>query len=61
MQCTELMGSETFVILQIDKSRLVARAPGEFRADTDRQAWLEFDMTKAHWFDAKSGVRVDMF
>jgi multiple sugar transport system ATP-binding protein len=55
---TELMGSETFVILQIDKTRLVARAPGEFRADTDRQAWIEFDMNKAHWFDSDSGKRI---
>jgi hypothetical protein len=27
---TELMGSESFVILQIDKTRLAARAPGSF-------------------------------
>jgi multiple sugar transport system ATP-binding protein len=56
---TELMGSETFVILQIDKTRLVARAPGEFRADTDRQAWIEFDMNKAHWFDPGTANRLD--
>jgi len=54
---TELMGSETFVILQIDRTRLVARAPGEFRADIDRQAWIEFDMNKAHWFD-EAGLRI---
>jgi multiple sugar transport system ATP-binding protein len=54
---TELMGSETFVILQIDRTRLVARAPGEFRADIDRQAWIEFDMNKAHWFD-ETGLRI---
>jgi len=56
---TELMGSETFVILQLEKTKLVARAPGDFRADTDSQAWLEFDMTKAHWFD-EAGMRRDM-
>jgi multiple sugar transport system ATP-binding protein len=54
---TELMGSETFVILQIDKTRLAARAPGDFRADSDRQAWIEFDMNKAHWFD-EAGLRI---
>jgi multiple sugar transport system ATP-binding protein len=54
---TELMGSETFVILQIDKTRLVARAPGEFRAESGERAWLAFDMTKAHWFD-HAGLRI---
>jgi multiple sugar transport system ATP-binding protein len=54
---TELMGSETFVILQIDKTRLTARAPGEFRAEIDRRAWIEFDMSKAHWFD-QAGLRI---
>ena len=48
---TELMGSETFVILQIDKTRLVARASGDFRAETDSPAWIDLDMKKAHWFD----------
>jgi len=55
---TELMGSETFVILQIDKTRLIARAPGDFRAESGDRAWLTFDMNKAHWFDPKSGVRL---
>ena len=54
---TELMGSETFVILQIDKTRLVARAPGDFRAESGDQAWLEFEMTNAHWFDG-AGLRL---
>ena len=57
---SELMGSETFVILQIDQTRLVARAPGDFRAETDSPAWIEFDINKAHWFDPQSGVRFDM-
>jgi multiple sugar transport system ATP-binding protein len=48
---TELMGSETFVILQLDGARLVARAPGDFRAEPDSHAWLEFDIERAHWFD----------
>jgi ABC-type sugar transport system ATPase subunit len=54
---TELMGSETFVILEGDKTKLVARAPGDFRAETGDRAWLNFDMNKAHWFD-QAGVRV---
>ena len=54
---TELMGSETFVILQLDEARLVARAPGDFRAETDSHAWLEFEIEKAHWFD-EAGLRI---
>ncbi len=56
---TELMGSETFVILQIDKTRLVVRAPGDFRAETDSPVWIEVDMNKAHWFDPNSTLRLD--
>lgn len=48
---TELMGSETFVILQAAGTKIIARAPADFRAEPDSLAWLEFDMTKAHWFD----------
>jgi multiple sugar transport system ATP-binding protein len=53
----ELMGSETFVILQLDGTKLTARAPGDFRAEPDSQAWLEFDMTRTHWFD-EAGSRM---
>jgi multiple sugar transport system ATP-binding protein len=48
---TELMGNETFVILQTATNRLIARAPGDFRAESGVQAWLTFNMQKAHWFD----------
>jgi multiple sugar transport system ATP-binding protein len=54
---TELMGSETFVILQIGGEKLVARAPGDFRADPDSRVWIDFEMTKAHWFD-EAGRRI---
>ena len=54
---TELMGSETFVILDIATIRLTARAPGDFRAATGDQAWLQFDTSKAHWFDY-AGARI---
>src|ERR1041385_7688713 len=40
---TELMGSETFVILQTAQSRLIARAPGDFRAESGDQARLVFN------------------
>jgi multiple sugar transport system ATP-binding protein len=54
---SELMGSETFVILQIGGEKLVARAPGDFRADPDSRVWIDFEMTKAHWFD-ETGRRI---
>ena len=54
---TELMGSETFVILELDQTRLAARAPGDFRAETGDRAWLRFDVSKAHWFD-QAGARI---
>ena len=54
---TELMGNETFVILQMDETRLIARAPGDFRAESGDEARLGFDMQKAHWFD-QAGQRI---
>jgi multiple sugar transport system ATP-binding protein len=50
---TELMGSETFVILQLGGKKIVARAPADFRGEPGSIVWIEFDMTKAHWFDAE--------
>lgn len=55
---TELMGNETFVILQVGSARITARVPGEFRTRTETQVWVDFDMTKAHWFD-QTGRRLD--
>jgi multiple sugar transport system ATP-binding protein len=55
---TELMGSETFVIVELGAQKIVARTPGGFRADSGRSAWISFDLTKAHLFDALSGERL---
>jgi multiple sugar transport system ATP-binding protein len=55
---SELMGSETFVILQIGGEKLVARAPGDFRAETDSPVWIDVEMNKAHWFDPNSSLRL---
>ena len=55
---TELMGSETFVIVQLRDAKLTARAGGDFRAEPDRPLWIEFDTTKAHFFDAETGLRL---
>ena len=54
---TELMGSETFVILQLRDAKLTARAAGDFRAEPDTPVWIEFDTTKAHFFDPETGLR----
>jgi multiple sugar transport system ATP-binding protein len=43
---TELMGSETFVIVQLRDAKLTARAGGDFRAEPDSHLWIEFDTTK---------------
>src|SRR5580765_2798452 len=55
---TELMGSETFVIVQLREEKLTARAGGDFRAEPDSPLWIEFDTTKAHFFDAETGLRL---
>jgi multiple sugar transport system ATP-binding protein len=55
---TELMGSETFVILETGSQKIIARTPGSFRADSGRSAWISFDLSKVHLFDALSGERM---
>ncbi|MGZ8843224.1 MAG: ABC transporter ATP-binding protein, partial [Pyrinomonadaceae bacterium] len=49
---SELMGSETFVFLEMGAQRIVARASGDFRAETGGTVWVEFDMSKSHFFDS---------
>jgi len=55
---TELMGSESFVIVEMHSQRIIARAPGDFRADTGSAIWIDFDLTKAHLFDSDTGLRL---
>jgi multiple sugar transport system ATP-binding protein len=55
---TELMGSETFVFLQVGQRKIIARAPGDFRAEPESPVWIQFDTTKAHFFDPVSGIRL---
>lgn len=55
---TELMGSETFVIVEVGNQKLVAHAPGDFRVETGSSVWIDFDLRKAHWFDQQSGRRL---
>ena len=53
----ELMGSETFVILQLGAAKLTARTAADFRAEPDCPVWIEFNTTKAHFFDSETGLR----
>ena len=55
---TELMGSETFVFLKLGREKIVARATGDFRAETDSQVWIEVDTERAHFFDPKTSERI---
>ena len=55
---TELMGSETFVIVEIGKQKIIARAASDFRAETGSGVWIDFDFRKAHWFNRQTGTRL---
>jgi multiple sugar transport system ATP-binding protein len=57
---TELMGSETFVIVEIGKQKVIARAVSDFRAETGSSAWIDFDFRKAHWFNRQTGTRLEV-
>ena len=52
---TELLGSETFVFVTIGNEKIIARAPGDFRAEVESTVWMHIDMTKAHFFDSITG------
>ena len=55
---TEMMGSETFVIVETGSQKIIVRIPGSFRADTGRSAWISFDVTKAQLFNRDTGQRL---
>lgn len=55
---TELMGSETLVFLNLGHEKIVARAPGDFRAETDSPVWIEVDAERANFFDPGSDQRL---
>jgi len=52
------MGSEKFVFLEMGVQRIIARAGAGFRVEPESSIWFEFDMSKAHFFDGNSGVRL---
>ncbi len=54
---TELMGSETLVVLRLaGGAKVVARAPADFRAEPETPAWVGFDADRLEFFDADSGA-----
>ena len=55
---TELMGSETFVIVEKNSQKIIARAPGDFRAETGASVYIDFDLTRAYLFDRETGLRL---
>ena len=57
---TELMGNETFVLVNIGENRLIVRAPAEFRAEEESTVWLSFARGKFHFFDYETEVRIEM-
>jgi multiple sugar transport system ATP-binding protein len=63
---TELMGSETLVFVELGDEatgekiveRIVARAAGDFRAETKSTVWIQLEAAKAHFFDPETGRRL---
>jgi len=56
---TELMGNETFVLVNIGENRLIVRAPAEFRADDESKVWLSFAKDRFHFFDCETELRIE--
>jgi hypothetical protein len=52
------MGNETFVFLQLDAQKIIARAPADFRAEPNAPVRVRIEMDKAAFFDAESGVAI---
>jgi multiple sugar transport system ATP-binding protein len=57
---TELMGSETFVFLDLASQRLIARAASDFRAEPGATVWVRLDLRESHFFDQVTGDRLSL-
>jgi multiple sugar transport system ATP-binding protein len=53
----EPLGPESWVTVEVDGARLVARAPAEFEAAVGTPVWIRPNAGRLHWFDAESGAR----
>ncbi len=58
---TELMGNETLVSIEVFGHKLLARRPGNFRADVGSTVWINLD-GHLDWkfFDSGSGLRIEV-
>ena len=54
----EPVGPETWVTVERDGVRFVARAPASFDAPPGTPVRLSFDPARLHWFDAETGRRI---
>ncbi|RKG84673.1 ABC transporter ATP-binding protein [Corallococcus terminator] len=54
----EPMGAEVWVTVETGGERLVARAPGDFRAASGDTVWLRHDARYLRRFDGKTGLAV---
>ena len=59
IELVEPTGSDTFIATRDGDVHFTARVENNLRARTGDQIALEFDMSKAHFFDTDSGVRVE--
>ena len=55
---SELMGNETIVFLRAGNQSIVARVTGDFRAEIGSPVWISLDMSKAHFFEPETGLRL---
>jgi multiple sugar transport system ATP-binding protein len=51
------MGSESWVTVEVNNERLIARAPADFQARTGDTLGLRYDARWLHRFDTASGQR----
>ncbi len=56
---TEALGNETFVLLHLGQDKIVARADAAMRLDIEAKVWVSFNPANLHFFDCKSGERVN--
>ena len=54
----EPMGAESWVTVEIERERVVARAPANFSAQTGDAAWVRFSPADVMFFDRASGQAI---
>lgn len=55
----ESMGAESFVSVDLPgNARVICRAAPDFSAELGQEMWVQLDIERLHFFDAKSGARL---